>query len=293
MGVRAVEFFSGVGGWRYALGTLGEVVAAYDISPHANRVYSHNHGESPREREIASLPLEEVEAHGTDLWLMSPPCQPTCRMGNGLDLEDARSRAFIHLMGAMRTLRPSAVVLENVAGFLGSGSHRLFLESAGASGLQVTSFLGCPTGMGIPNQRPRLYLLASRRAAVLPPLPDSTPRPLSDFLDEGEDPGLYLPPEVLARHRGGMDLVEPADRRSSCFIGGYGQKFVGGGSFLSTSLGIRRFAPTEIAALLGFPGRFSFPAETPRSSRYKLLGNSLSVTMASWVLDAWWGSITH
>ena len=44
--MRCLEFYSGVGGWRYAIqatDTPYEIVAAFDVSTSANSVYNHNH----------------------------------------------------------------------------------------------------------------------------------------------------------------------------------------------------------------------------------------------------------
>ncbi len=48
------------------------------------------------------------------------------------------------------------------------------------------------------------------------------------------------------------------------------------------SLHLRFFTPREIARLLGFPdGRFSFPEDSSRLHRYRVLGNSLNVTVVA------------
>ena len=108
---------------------------------------------------------------------------------------------------------------------------------------------------------------------------------MADFLDAQEDERLYLRPEILDRHYLGLDLVGPGDRRSACFIGGYGQRFVGSGSFLKTERGIRRFSPSEVARLLGLPEGFRFPGTLSLEARYRLLGNGLSIPVAAWALD--------
>ena len=82
-----------------------------------------------------------------------------------------------------------------------------------------------------------------------------------------------------------MDFVTPEDRRSTCFIGGYGQRYVGSGSFLRTERGVRRFSPSEVGRLLGLPEGFRFPERVPLEARYRLLGNGLSIPVAAWALD--------
>lgn len=282
--MRAVEFFSGIGGWRLALGSWGRVVAALDVNEAANATYALNHGEAPLPRELATWPASGLAALKADTWLLSPPCQPFCRMGQHRDLEDPRSRAFLHLMDLFDAAPPERLALENVPGFLGSQAHRLLVDRFRKHGLRHLDLEACPRRFGLPNQRPRVFVVASRGVLTLRPLPDLPPAPLGDFLDPVEDGSLYLSPALLARHVHGMDLVEAQDRRSTCFIGGYGRRFVASGSFLRTPRGVRRFSPSEVARLHGLPEGFRFPAEVPLEARYKLLGNGLSLPVAVWAL---------
>lgn len=283
--MRVLELFSGLGGWRCALRDRGSVLAAYDVSELANATYALNHGYAPRARELATLPARELVDLGVDTWLMSPPCQPFCRMGNHQGLSDLRSRAFRHLMDLFQQAPPDRLVVENVGGFLGSDAHALLSERVRAQGMYQLDLQACPSHFGLPNQRPRVFIVASREPLKELPMPDLQPGPLADYLDAEEDERLFLPPEVLARRRHGLDLVEPDDRRSTCFIGGYGRRFVGSGPFLRTDRGVRRFSPTEVARLLGMPDGFRFPESLSLEARYRLLGNGLSIPVASWALD--------
>jgi len=287
--LRVLELFSGLGGWSWALAGQGTVAAAYDISPAANAVYQLNFGRAPLVRELARVPAAALQAHRADTWLLSPPCQPFCRMGNRQGLEDPRSRAFLHLMDVLRAAPPEQLALENVQGFLGSEAHALLASRLEEAGLHRLEYQLCPTRFGIPNQRPRVFILASRRPLAALPVPDLAPGPLAPFLDPepeggGELAGLYVHPALLERHGPGLDLVTAESRRSACFIGGYGQRFVGSGSFLKTARGIRRFSPAEIARLMGLPAAFRFPPELGLEQRYRLLGNGLSQPVARWVV---------
>ena len=51
-------------------------------------------------------------------------------------------------------------------------------------------------------------------------------------------------------------------------------------------LRLRFFSPREIARLMGFPevDKFSFPEETTRLQCYRVLGNSLNVTVVAFLL---------
>jgi len=282
---RVLELFSGLGGWRYALGTRGTVAAAYDISPNANAAYLLNHGCAPRVQELARVKAERIRALGADTWLLSPPCQPFCRMGKGQGLADRRSQAFLHLMEVLLEAPPERLVLENVAGFLGSPAHALLSARLAHLGLTQITYQLCPSSFGLPNLRPRVFVLAARRALPLLPVPSLAPEPVARFLDAEEDPALYLAPAVLERHGPGLDLVGADARRTACFIGGYGQRLVGSGSFLKTARGVRRFSPAEVARLLGLPDSFRFPPEATLEQRYRLLGNGLSQPVARWVVQ--------
>lgn len=283
MSRRVLELFSGLGGWSYALGERHRAVAAYDIDTVANAVYERNHGLRPLPRELATIPLESLAAHQADTWAMSPPCQPFCRLGNRYGLADRRSQAFLHLMELLAVAPPERLLFENVEGFLGSEAHDLLVDRLTRHGFHWRELRLCPSRFGVPNLRPRVYLVAARR-----PLADELPpkRPagaLAPFLDEEEDPRLYLDPALVARHRPGMDLVDAASERTACFIGGYGERLVRSGSYLVTPSGVRRFSPAEVARLLGYPPSFEFPAEVSLERRYRLLGNGLSLPVARWV----------
>ncbi|KAB2966813.1 MAG: DNA methyltransferase [Thermoanaerobaculia bacterium] len=284
MTLSVLELFCGLGGWRFALGERGRVLAAWDVDEAARATYAENHGERPRARELATVPVDEIAALGADTWLLSPPCQPFCRMGNRHGLADRRSRAFLRLMEVFDAAPPAHLVLENVEGFLGSDAHDLLLERLRRHGLAWREERLCPTRFGVPNRRPRVFVVASRRPLAARTPPACEPEPLARFLDETDDEALALEPALLARHLPGLDLVSPGDRRSACFIAGYGQRLVGGGSFLRGARGVRRFSPGEIARLLGLPAGFRFPAGLPLERRYRLLGNSLSIPAARWAL---------
>lgn len=283
---RILELFSGLGGWRWAAGPRGTVAAAYDISPAANQAYALNHGARPLTKELATVPADALALHGADTWLLSPPCQPYCRMGNHRDLDDPRSQALVHLVGMIGPRQPERLALENVEGFAGSRSHALLLDRLSAAGLQWREWCLCPTRFGIPNQRPRYFLAAARAPLAVQEPPDTEPGEVGAYLDRDEDGALYLSAAALQKHGPGLDLVTAESRRTACFIGGYGRRYVGSGSFLRTAHGVRRFSPAEIARLMGFPEPFAFPGGLSLEVRYKLLGNALNLDVARWLLGA-------
>ena len=159
-----------------------------------------------------------------------------------------------------------------------------------AHGYAISERLLCPTELGVPSRRPRYYLVASRTG--LGPLRPvvAHPRPLNSFLDpslgETTPPELRVATEVMNRFGAGFRILEPDDPAAytTCFTAGYGKSLMHAGSYLRCPGGVRRFAPDEIARLLGFPADFRFPEAMPLRKRWQLLGNSLSVTTVRQVL---------
>jgi tRNA (cytosine38-C5)-methyltransferase len=156
-----LEFYSGIGGWGYALehacrsivegeeSTMDDdyggrlrlrphLLAAYDHSDLCNSVFYHNlckrnnnnDRTKPRQTPIERLTLSELEDHGADVWCMSPPCQPHTRQhaNQHMESKDSRSRSFLHLCMLLRDMNegtlPKLILLENVVGFEKRGDGR-------------------------------------------------------------------------------------------------------------------------------------------------------------------------
>ena len=294
--ITALELFCGIGGFAAAIGDSSvRVVAALDQSPVALAVYRHNlPRHSPRSCDLEQVSATELAGHAADLWWLSPPCQPYSVRGHRHDLADPRARSLARLLDVMAAMPPDSLprhlALENVPGFAGSQARTRLVALLASRQYAIAERLLCPTELGIPSRRLRYYLVASR-AGLEPVRPLAVcPRPLTEFLDPylNEEPsaGLLVDPGVVARFGEGFRILDPdaPAAYTTCFTAGYGRSLMHAGSYLRCRNGVRRFAPHEIAALLGFPAEFSFPEEVPLRKRWHLLGNSLSVTAVRSVL---------
>ncbi|KAI7834767.1 S-adenosyl-L-methionine-dependent methyltransferase [Kickxella alabastrina] len=123
-------------------------------------------------------------------------------------------------------------------------------------------------------------------------------RQVKQFLQEltkDEAAPYRLSQKVLEKHGYVHDVVTPEDRRTCCFTKGYTHYAEGTGSILQlegvvgtdemTLENTRYFTPREVANLMGFPEDFSLPAGTTIKQGYRLLGNSLSVSVVSVLMD--------
>ncbi len=286
--LRMLELYCGIGGAAAAIGPAASVVAAVDIHRTALTVYRRNFAHPALPRAIESLPGTTLRRWGADLWWMSPPCQPfTCR-GLRRDADDPRARSLLDLIERLEDLRPPYIALENVPGFRGSRAHAALRGALDRLGYDVQEHLLCPTEFGVPNRRRRFYLVAGRRplrAATPPPI---SPRPLRSFLDPAPTAGLWVEPALVRRYREALNVVAEDDPGAvaSCFTSAYGRSPVRSGSYLQTSSGIRRFSPSEILHLLGFPPGYSLPPTLSRQAAWRLAGNSLSIPVVRHVLSA-------
>ncbi|EIE24809.1 S-adenosyl-L-methionine-dependent methyltransferase [Coccomyxa subellipsoidea C-169] len=185
-GLRAVEFYSGIGGMHYGLQQAcptAQVVAAFDLNGVANDVYEHNFGWRPWQGNLEGVSASVLDGFNAQLWLMAPPCQPFTRRGLQQDVADPRSASFLKLISILPSLRhpPQYVIVENVVGFEASSMRKQLAAGLSAAGLDMQEFLLSPLQLGIPYSRPRYYALARQRtpsgACPFPtaPLPDAQP----------------------------------------------------------------------------------------------------------------------
>jgi site-specific DNA-cytosine methylase len=92
---------------------------------------------------------------------MSPPCQPYTRQHPATE-NDPRSNALLHLIKSITRLKnpPRYLALENVIGFEESPACKTLLDTLEGMGYNFRQFALSPTQFGVPNERPRYYLLA-------------------------------------------------------------------------------------------------------------------------------------
>jgi tRNA (cytosine38-C5)-methyltransferase len=172
MKCRALEFYSGIGGWSTALQHLNnknphfevQVVAAYDVNPAANQTYEHNYRLKPLTKSIEHLNAKDISKFEADIWFLSPPCQPFTRNNTTdcRDTNDPRTNSFLHLLNLLDNIHrlPSYLFIENVVGFEKSAVCELFLQIMKNKNYQTFQFHLSPLQFGIPNDRPRYYCIA-------------------------------------------------------------------------------------------------------------------------------------
>lgn len=289
---RVLELFAGIGGLSAAIGSH-QVAAAIDINTDAARVYQANFSAAYHCREIDSVSDDEFREWQADAWWFSAPCQPYTRRGHQRGIRDRRSFALDRVLRGLRVHAPPMIGLENVPAFARDEACRQLVDWLQQSGYYWQTRELCPSQLGWPNRRLRFFLIASQK-----PLPDWMPLPnlnqslesLIEAIIPSQSPHLWLSPTEADRYWSALDRVDPRSQPiTACFAASYGKTRLHAGSYLVTSEGVRRFSPMEVARLLGFPASFQLPrlSEDARQSdrkHWKLLGNSLSIPCARYVM---------
>ena len=291
--MRVLEIFSGIGAVAAAASNLPcDIVAAIDINQNASQVYSANFSTPVFVNDILTLSADRLSSFGADLWWMSPPCQPYTRRGLQRDVEDSRAQPLLHLIEMIGRIQPPHIAIENVIGFEGSESHRRLGVVLEQAGYRVTESSLCSTMFGLPNLRPRFFLLASKISQPKIQTPETLEtKPISAFLDSPQQlsrwqGSLEVKADLVKQYHKAINVCDEDSTVSRCFTSAYGRSIVRSGSYFGTVGAFRRFSPSEVAALLGFPNGFQLPGDLSIQQLWKLLGNSVSVPCAVSILKA-------
>jgi DNA (cytosine-5)-methyltransferase 1 len=169
------EFFCGGGMARAGLEPEWRCLFANDVDPRKGAAYASNWGsEQLRIADVASLRAVDLPG-SADLAWASFPCQDLSLAGAGAGLDGVRSGAFWGFSSTMRALAaqrraPLLIVLENVAGVLTSKGGADF--AAICTALQDLGYrfgaLTIDAAHFLPQSRPRVFIVAIRRAEALP-----------------------------------------------------------------------------------------------------------------------------
>ncbi|VDN29041.1 unnamed protein product [Gongylonema pulchrum] len=143
---------------------------------------------------------------------------------------------------------PRFIVLENVCGFEKSTAHDLLRDVMIDKSYYVEEYVISPTEIGIPNSRPRYYLLAklacccckSSNTEIMGkwPVNDNTAvyrrKTIGEYLcsEAARDSSLSISSETVKRFANVMHFVTPGSCYSACFTKAYSRFAAGTGPIL-------------------------------------------------------------
>ena len=183
-----VDLFAGAGGLSLGFEQAGfDVVASVEIDPIHAAVHHFNFPQSVAIcRSVVDLSgalirdLAGIGHQDIDAVCGGAPCQGFSTIGKRA-LDDPRNGLVHHFCRLVSELRPKYAVFENVRG-LTMGAHKAFLneivETLSASGyrVQLPYKVLNAADHGVPQDRKRLFLLASRADQAMAAYPAGAPR---------------------------------------------------------------------------------------------------------------------
>ena len=184
----ALSFFSGAMGLDMGLEEAGCAVRlASEIDDDAVATIRKNRPDVPLIGDILEYTATQVRAAAgigdadIDAVVGGPPCPTFSTAGNRAAFKDLRGAAFLKYVSLAVELRPKYIAIENVRGFLsadeGSAVTKVLAMLQG-SGYAVSFSLYNTAYFGVPQQRDRVLIIASRNGRRVPYLtPTHSDRP--------------------------------------------------------------------------------------------------------------------
>ncbi len=162
--MKVLDLFSGIGGFSLGLERAGmRTVAFCEIDPFCRRVLARHWPGVPIYDDIEGLGWERLCADelwpGIDVIAGGFPCQDISLAGTGAGLEGDRSGLYWQIWRLIRELRPSFVILENVAALLNRGLDDV-LRSLASIGYDAEWHCIPASAVGAPHIRDRIWIVA-------------------------------------------------------------------------------------------------------------------------------------
>lgn len=178
--LNAVDLFAGSGGLSLGLARAGfRVRVAVEIDGDSVRTYRANHrGTRVIEKDIRKITggqiLKRARAKNVDLLAGCAPCQGFCSLTRKNRRRDPRNDLLLEMGRLAASLRPKAILMENVPGLANVGKRvfNRFLSKLGRLGYECDWRVVQMADHGVPQSRRRLVLLAGKGFKI--PFPPPT-----------------------------------------------------------------------------------------------------------------------
>ena len=182
--IRAVDLFCGAGGLTRGLKAAGiDVRLGVDVDPACDYPFSFNNRTRFLLKTVQDLPATEI-ARAWQGARFSPlagcaPCQPFSLYSQGkTDESDGRWNLLAEFQRLVIQTKPTLVTMENVPRLAEQSIFAAFVAALEAAKYHVSFQVVKSSDYGVPQQRERLVLLASRLGpiALIPPTHAKKPR---------------------------------------------------------------------------------------------------------------------
>ncbi len=219
--MKFIDLFSGIGGFRSALEMNGyECLAFAEIDKYARQSYKaiYNTEDEQEWHDVTRITDDDFRhfKNKADIIVGGFPCQAFSIAGKRKGFEDTRGTLFFEIARAIKEIQPSYVLLENVKGLFSHDGGRTFgtiIQTLDELGFITEWGLFNSKYWGVPQNRERVYILATRKDKFKEPLlfdlvkqqTEVTTR-LIDVLEDEVDEKYYLSEEKTRKLTLDQDL---------------------------------------------------------------------------------------
>jgi DNA (cytosine-5)-methyltransferase 1 len=177
--IEAIDLFCGIGGLTYGLKKAGiNVLAGFDNDESCAFSYEKNNNSEFICADISDYDFEDMKGVYSDdsfkVVVGCAPCQPFSSHTHKAKKreKDSRWNLINYFIKAIKTLEPDVISMENVRGITKTEVFRNFVKRIKRMNYVIDyNVVYCPD-YGIPQNRSRLVLLASRLGKI--PIPEKT-----------------------------------------------------------------------------------------------------------------------
>ncbi|MGE2689074.1 DNA cytosine methyltransferase [Mycolicibacterium pulveris] len=178
--VSVFDFFAGCGGTSQGFSDAGlRITGALDHDENATATFKNNFAHvSILQRDIRDVSIDEIEAltagKGVRLFAGCAPCQPFSPQNKNRSKSDPRRNLLQEFQRFVSALQPELIVVENVPGLQAAknkGPLGIFLRELARQGYEYDVGVLRALEFGVPQERRRLVVVASRLAIPVLPRP--------------------------------------------------------------------------------------------------------------------------
>lgn len=170
--IEAIDLFCGAGGLSYGLRQAGvHILAGVDIDPMCRFPFEENNAARYISKSVVDLTGDELKSMyspgAIKLIAGCAPCQPFSTLSNGRDLTtDNKWKLLDEFTRIVESVEPDLVTMENVPKVKGYAPYERFVSALLRLNYKVFARSIRCADFGIPQERRRFVLLASRLGEV-------------------------------------------------------------------------------------------------------------------------------
>ena len=268
-----IDLFAGIGGFHFAFHNAGaECVFASEWDDAARKTYEANFKNiSPKIFKEAILTqdsnfagditkVDKASIPDFDILTGGFPCQPFSQAGHKKGFDDTRGTLFYEIVEILKIKKPKAFFIENVRGLYKHDNGKTFkvIKSAIEElGYSFYDNIVKASDYGLPQLRPRLYMVGFRDKNIV-----------------------FTPPEKKPLKLTMSDVFNGKAEREVGFtlrVGGKGSNITDRRNWDSYMVdgAVKRLTSKEGLKMQGFPDWFTFPVAEGQAM--KQLGNSVAI----------------